>query len=54
MIKMSKNWEIGKEAQELDEKPILERAKIEKRSIKKISLALVCYFLTMILFYFLI
>ena len=51
---MAIDWEIGKEARELDEKPILERAKIEKRSIKKISLALVCYFLTMILFYFLI
>lgn len=49
---MSDSWEIGKEAKELDEKPIFEKMKIEKRSIKKVAGALLFYFLTMILFYF--
>lgn len=51
---MTVDWEIGKEAQELDEKPIIERAKIEKRSIKRIMIAFICYFLTMLLFSFLL
>ncbi|MFX1364538.1 MAG: hypothetical protein ACFFCE_11940 [Promethearchaeota archaeon] len=51
---MTVDWEIGKEARELDEKSILERAKIEKRSIKRIIIAFICYILTMILFYFLL
>lgn len=48
---MSKSWEIGKEASELDEKPISERIKIKKRSLKRIVLALMFYFLMMIIFY---
>ncbi len=44
--------EIGKEARELDEKPILERLKVEKRSIKKIIIALLFFSLTITLFYF--
>lgn len=51
---MSNGWDIGKEAQELDEKPILERMKIKKHSIKKIVIALLFYSLTIILFYFLL
>lgn len=49
---MSISLEVGKEARELDEKPIKERMKIEKRSIKRIGYALIIYSLTMILFYF--
>ncbi|MFX1304456.1 MAG: hypothetical protein ACFE9X_13960 [Promethearchaeota archaeon] len=49
---MPVRWEIGKEARELDEKPILERLKVEKSSKKKIGIALLCYFLVMIFFYF--
>jgi len=51
---MAIGWDIGKEARELDEKSILERMKIEKHSIKKIVIALLFYFSTMILFYFLL
>ncbi len=51
---MTLDWEIGKEARELDEKPILERAKIEKSSLKKIIIALIYYSITMLLFYFLL
>jgi hypothetical protein len=51
---MTKNWNVGKEAQELDDKPIIERLKIEGRSIKRIGYALIIYFLTMILFYLLL
>lgn len=49
---MSKSWEIGKEARELDEKPITERLKVEKSSKKKIGIALICYSLIMVFFYF--
>jgi hypothetical protein len=49
---MSKSWEIGKEAMELDEKPISERMKIKKRSIMRIGLTLVLYALIMTMFYF--
>ncbi|MFX0024683.1 MAG: hypothetical protein ACFE9S_20415 [Candidatus Hermodarchaeota archaeon] len=49
---MSIKWEIGKEAQELDEKPIKERMKIERNSIKRVGYALILYFITMVLFYF--
>jgi hypothetical protein len=52
MNNMSINQEIGKEARELDKKPIKERMKIEGRSIKKIGYALIFYSITMILFYF--
>jgi len=45
-------WEIGKEAQELDEKTIIERMKIQGRSVKKIVAALWFYILIMIIFYF--
>lgn len=48
---MSISREIGKEARELDEKPIIDRMKVEKNSIKKIGIALFCYSLIMILFY---
>jgi hypothetical protein len=51
---MPNNWEIGKEARELDEKTIIERMKIEKRSIKRLAGAFVIYFLTMTSFYFLL
>jgi hypothetical protein len=49
---MPDNWEIGKEAKELDQKSIVERIKIEKRSIKKIIGALFIYSIIMILFSF--
>jgi hypothetical protein len=49
---MANNWDVGKEAQELDDKPIIERIKVEGRSIKRIGYALIIYSLTMILFYF--
>ncbi len=49
---MSVEWEIGEEAKELDEKPILERVKIKRRSVISIAGALLIYFLTMTLFYF--
>ncbi|MFX1555043.1 MAG: hypothetical protein ACFFBV_14045 [Promethearchaeota archaeon] len=51
---MLKSWEIGKEARELDEKPITERLRIERRSIKKISVALLFYCIVMVVFYFLL
>jgi len=49
---MSISWEVGKEAQELDKKPIKERMKVEWRSIKRVGYALICYSITMVLFYF--
>ncbi len=49
---MEMDWEIGKEARELDEKPIMERMRVEKRSIMKVSVALLFYFVVMILFSF--
>lgn len=49
---MSESWEIGKEARELDEKPISERIRINKGSIKKIGLALAFYTFIIIIFYF--
>ena len=49
---MADNWEIGKEARELDNKSMKERMKIEGRSIKKIVIALIFYSLTMIIFCF--
>jgi len=49
---MQNNWEIGKEAKELDQKSISERIKIEKRSIKRIVGALLIYCFTITLFYF--
>ena len=51
---MSIDWEIGKEARELDEQSIKVRMKIGKRSIMKISVALLLYFVVMIFFYFLL
>ncbi len=51
---MSKSWEIGKEARELDEKPISERLRVERQSIKKIVVALLFYCIIMMLFYFLL
>jgi len=49
---MAKSWEIGKEARELDEKPISERLKLEKNSKKKIGIAFIFYSITMVLLYF--
>ncbi len=49
---MSKSWEIGKEARELDEKPISERLKIEKSSKKKIGVAFIFYSIIMVILYF--
>lgn len=49
---MSVKWEIGKEARELDEKSISERLKVERSSKKKIGIALFCYSLIMLFFYF--
>ncbi len=51
---MLKSWEIGKEARELDEKPISERLRVERRSIIKIAVALLFYCIIMVLFYFLL
>jgi hypothetical protein len=49
---MSIGWEIGKEARELDEKPISERLKVERSSKRKIGIAVFCYSLIMVFFYF--
>jgi hypothetical protein len=49
---MTTNWDIGEEAKKLDEKPIIERLKLGKRSLKKMGYALIFYSLIMILFYF--
>ena len=49
---MSIDWEIGKEARQLDGRSIKERMKIGKRSIMKVSVALLFYSFTMLLFYF--
>lgn len=49
---MSIGWEIGKEAQELDDKSFKERMKIERRSIKRVGFALILYSITMLLFNF--
>ena len=51
---MADRWEIGKEAQELDNKSLSERMKIGRRSIKKLIGALVIYSVTILLFYFFI
>ena len=50
-MNMNLDWEIGKEASELDSKPIKERMKIEKSSIKKIGIALILYSVAMVFFY---
>jgi len=47
-------WDIGSEARELDEKSFSERAKLEKRSLKKFTVAFLVYFSVMTLFYFLL
>ncbi|UCC20668.1 MAG: hypothetical protein JSV62_05095 [Promethearchaeota archaeon] len=49
---MAIGWEVGKEARELDEKSIKERAKIEGRSIKRVGYALIFYSLIMTIFFF--
>lgn len=51
---MSKNWQIGQEARELDNKSISERMKIKKGSIVKICLALVFYALIITMFHFIL
>jgi len=48
---MSISWEVGKEAQELDKKPIKERIRVEGSSLKRVGYALIIYSLTMVLFY---
>ncbi|MFX1569153.1 MAG: hypothetical protein ACFFCV_12385 [Promethearchaeota archaeon] len=45
-------WDIGKDAQELDESPLLERLKLNRSSKIKIIIALFFYCSIMILFYF--
>lgn len=52
MIELTIGWEIGKEAKEIDEKPIAERIRVPKRTIKRMFGALCIYFITMALFYF--
>jgi hypothetical protein len=49
---MSIDWEIGKEARELDEKPIKERLRVERSSIIKLTVALLFYVVIMVFFYF--
>ena len=49
---MFKDLDIGREAKELDEKDIMERIRVEKRSIKRMIGAIIIYTLTMFLFYF--
>ena len=46
-----KDWDIGREAKEIDEKPIYKRMKIGKTSIKKIAGSLIIYFIMMYFFY---
>ncbi len=48
---MLKEWDIGREARELDDKNIIDRIRLEKHSIKRIIFALMIYFLTMYIFY---
>ncbi|MDX1799059.1 MAG: hypothetical protein R3255_10455 [Candidatus Lokiarchaeia archaeon] len=48
---MSVSWEIGREARELDTKPIKERLRIERRSIKRIGYAIIFYSIIMFIFY---
>ncbi len=48
------DWDIGQKAKELDEKTISERVKVDKRSLKKVMLAFLFYFLIMIAFYILL
>ncbi|MFX0008059.1 MAG: hypothetical protein ACFFA7_17515 [Promethearchaeota archaeon] len=51
---MSISWEVGKEARELDTKPVKERLRIERRSIKRIGYAIIFYSITMFIFYLLL
>ncbi|MFX1339550.1 MAG: hypothetical protein ACFFDK_13140 [Promethearchaeota archaeon] len=46
-----KNWDIGQEAKELDERPFSERMRIKKTSIKKVMGFLIIYFIIMGIFY---
>ena len=47
---MADRWEIGKEAQELDNKSLSERMKIGRRSIKKLIGALIIYTIVILMF----
>jgi len=47
---MNNNWEIGKEAKELDNKHISERIRVEKSIFKKVVGATLIYFITMTIF----
>ncbi|MBY8983146.1 MAG: hypothetical protein KGD57_09370 [Candidatus Lokiarchaeota archaeon] len=51
---MSKSCKIGMEAKELDEKKIVERLKLERKSIKKMIIAILFYILVMIGFNFIL
>ncbi len=51
---MSNSLNIGNEAKTLDQKSLKERMKIKKRTWHKILLAILVYFLIMVLFYFFI
>jgi hypothetical protein len=44
---MTKLYQIGKEAKELDEKKVVERMKLEKKTLIKIGFALIFYFVMM-------
>ena len=47
---MNNELDIGKTAKKLDSKPMIERMKIEKRSIKKILIAILFYVSVIALF----
>ena len=43
-------WNIGEKAQQWDEKSVSERMKVEKRSLKKVIVALGIYFVVIGIF----
>ncbi|MEJ2250822.1 MAG: hypothetical protein P8Y70_16975 [Candidatus Lokiarchaeota archaeon] len=47
---MTQTCQIGKEARELDQKRVIERMKLEKKSLIKIGFALIFYALMMGIF----
>lgn len=47
---MDNEWQIGTEAKELDNKHISERMRVEPSVFKKIIVATLVYFITMIIF----
>jgi hypothetical protein len=48
---MSKSIDIGKEAKAMDEKRFSERIKLKRSSLFKIMIAVILYFVMMLLFY---